>query len=99
MVVYFLAFIPFYAGLARPIFHLLQKGAPWIWGSTEKHAFEAAKEAYKSGQPPPKLVFALSAKVKDDQHNDVWGALLDESMVHVKCVIAYWSRLFKGPET
>jgi hypothetical protein len=45
MVVYFSAFIPFYAGIAAPLFALLQKGSPWWWGAEEEHTFQSAKIA------------------------------------------------------
>lgn len=48
MVVYFSAFIPYYASIAAPLFKLLRKGAAWRWGPEEEHAFEAAKAALKS---------------------------------------------------
>lgn len=45
MIVYFSAFIPFYAGICAPLFQLLRKGAKWDWGAEHEHAFEAAKAA------------------------------------------------------
>jgi hypothetical protein len=45
MVVYFSAFIPFYAGVARPLFALLKKGVAWQWGCKEIHAWNSAKTA------------------------------------------------------
>lgn len=48
MVVYFSAFIPYYASIASPLFKLLRKGTAWRWGPEEEHAFESAKAALKS---------------------------------------------------
>jgi len=45
MVVYFLAFIPYYASICAPLLQLLRKGARWRWGAEEEHAFKAAKNA------------------------------------------------------
>jgi hypothetical protein len=42
---------------------------------------------------------ALSTKINDASAVDEWGSLLDDSIVHVERVVAYWSRSFKGPET
>jgi hypothetical protein len=56
-------------------------------------------KAYTEGLPPPKLTMTISAKVPDDIMKDEWGNSLDETVVHVKRVIAYWSRLFKGAKT
>jgi hypothetical protein len=153
MIVYFSAFIPYYASIARPLFHLLRKDTRWRWEETEHHAFEAAKEAlrsspvlghpiqglpyrlytdasdealgcalqqiqpiqvgdlkgtrtyerlqkaYEAKAPPPKLVVSLSLKINDADVVDSWGSSLDDSVVHVERVVAYWSRSFKGPET
>lgn len=45
MVVYFSAFIPYYASICTPLFSLLKKGTPWTWGAEEEHTFKSAKEA------------------------------------------------------
>lgn len=45
MVVYFSAFIPFYAGICAPLFQLLRKDAKWTWGAVEEHAFQDAKRS------------------------------------------------------
>ena len=45
MVVYFSAFIPFYASICTLLFQLLRKGCKWKWGAEEEYAFFAAKEA------------------------------------------------------
>ena len=48
MVVYFSAFIPFYASICAPLFQLLRKGAKWKWGAVEEHAFQSAKLALQN---------------------------------------------------
>jgi hypothetical protein len=48
MVVYFSAFIPFYADICGPLFHLLRKGCTWEWGRDQEHAFRSAKEALRA---------------------------------------------------
>ena len=48
MVVYFSAFIPFYASICTPLFQLLRKGCRWRWGAEEEYAFFAAKEALRT---------------------------------------------------
>ena len=54
--------------------------------------------AWGAGKEVPNLV----AKLHKDQHEveqqDEWGATLDETVVHVERVIAYWSRTFKSAE-
>lgn len=152
MVVYFSAFIPFYAGICTPLFQLLRKGTKWQWGDVEEHAFQSAKAALQAspvlghpmegcpyrlytdaadeaagcalqqvqpikikdlegtkaylrlrkaldaGLPPPKLTTTLSSKINDSPTGDVWGETFDETTVHVKHVISYWSQTFKGAE-
>jgi hypothetical protein len=48
MVVYFAAFIPFYAGICAPLFCLLRKHEKWVWGEDQEYAFQAAKAALVS---------------------------------------------------
>ena len=48
MVVYFSAFIPYYASICAPLFSLLRKHSRWKWGAEEEHAFQAAKDALRS---------------------------------------------------
>ena len=48
MVVYFSAFIPYYASICSPLFNLLRKNCRWKWGAEEEHAFQAAKDVLRS---------------------------------------------------
>ena len=48
MVVYFSAFIPYYASICAPLFNLLWKHCCWKWGAEEEHAFQVAKDALRS---------------------------------------------------
>jgi hypothetical protein len=152
MVVYFSAFIPFYAGTAAPLFALLRKGATWKWGEEEEHAFESCKlwlqrapvrghpiqgrpyrlytdasdealgcalqqiqpiqvadlrstkaydkveAAWKSKNPVPRLTVSMKTVIQDNAHQDVWAESLDDTVVHVKQVIAYYSHSFNGAE-
>ena len=153
MVVYFAAFIPYYASICSPLFQMLHKGKKWHWGAEEEHAFESAKKAlqaslllghpieglpyrlytdasdealgcalqqiqpiavkdlkgartylhlrkqFDAGLPPPKLTTTISTETADSPSSDTWGETFDSSTVHVKRVIAYWSRTFKSAET
>jgi hypothetical protein len=47
-VVYFSAFIPFYAAIAALLFQLLQKDSRWNWGAEQEHAFLATKTALQN---------------------------------------------------
>src|ERR1700742_1131999 len=44
MMVYFSAYIPFYAWIVAPLFKLLRKGNPWKWEEIEQEAFELSKD-------------------------------------------------------
>ena len=44
MMVYFSAYIPFYAWIVAPLFALLRKGQPWKWTALEQEAFDLSKE-------------------------------------------------------
>lgn len=63
MVVYFSAFIPYYASVCAPLFQLLQKGCKWNWGVEQEHAFQSAKVALESspvlGHPMEGLPYQL----------------------------------------
>lgn len=70
MVVYFSAFIPFYAGVCAPLFQLLRKDAKWEWGPTQEHTFQAAKkglaEAPVLGHPIQGLPYRLYTDTSDE---------------------------------
>src|ERR1700719_5078626 len=44
MMVYFSAYIPFYAWIAGPLFALLKKGIKFDWGSIHSEAFNLCKQ-------------------------------------------------------
>ena len=70
MVVYFSAFIPYYASVCAPLFQLLRKGCKWHWGVEQEHAFQAAKTALKSspvlGHPMEGLPYRLYTDASDE---------------------------------
>ena len=45
MMVYFSAYIPFYAWLVAPLFELLKKDVPWHWSELQDEAFHLSKQA------------------------------------------------------
>ncbi|RDB29278.1 hypothetical protein Hypma_014871 [Hypsizygus marmoreus] len=55
-------------------------------------------KAFREGKPIPKLTTTLSDTINDSPSDDKWGPTLDDTVVHVERVIAYWSRMFKGAE-
>ena len=70
MVVYFSAFIPYYASVCAPLFQLLRKGCKWQWGVEQEHAFQSAKTALKSspvlGHPMEGLPYRLYTDASDE---------------------------------
>ena len=70
MVVYFSAFIPYYASICTPLFQLLRKGGKWHWGIEQEHAFQSAKSALESspmlGHPMEGLPYRLYTDASDE---------------------------------
>ena len=70
MVVYFSAFIPYYASICAPLFQLLRKGGKWHWGVEQEHAFQSAKSALESspvlGHPIEGLPYRLYTDASDE---------------------------------
>lgn len=60
--------------------------------------YERLEKAFRDGAAVPRLTTKLGSGV-DYPPDDVWGATLDDTSVHVERVIAYWSRTFKNAET
>jgi hypothetical protein len=60
--------------------------------------YERLKNAWDDKLPVPRLFINLAKEVKEMESEDEWGATLDETMVHVERVIAYWSRSLKAAE-
>jgi hypothetical protein len=56
MMVYFSAYIPFYAWIVAPLFNLLKKGMTWQWGEVEQEAFDLSKEVLTNS---PVRAFAI----------------------------------------
>jgi hypothetical protein len=44
MIVYFSSYIPFYAWIAEPFFHLLKKGIKWEWTALHQESFDLSKQ-------------------------------------------------------
>jgi len=70
MVVYFSAFIPYYASVCTPLFQLLRKGYKWCWGVEQEHAFQSAKSTLQSssvlGHPMEGLPYWLYTDTLDE---------------------------------
>jgi hypothetical protein len=78
MIVYFSAFIPYYASLARPLFALLRKGTAWVWGEVERHAFESAKAALRSSPVLGHPIQGLPYRLYTDASDEALGCALQQ---------------------
>ena len=70
MVIYFSAFILYYASICAPLFQLLRKGCKWNWGVEQEHAFQSVKSALESspvlGHPMEGLPYRLYTDASDE---------------------------------
>ena len=78
MVVYFSAFIPYYASICTPLFQLLRKGARWHWGADEEYAFEAAKNALRSSPVLGHPIEGLPYRLYTDASDEALGCALQQ---------------------
>ena len=78
MVVYFSAFIPYYASICAPLFHLLRKGARWHWGAEEEYAFVAAKNALRSSPVLGHPIEGLPYRLYTDASDEALGCALQQ---------------------
>lgn len=69
MMVYFSAYIPFYAWIAAPLFQLLKKTTKWEWTPLHSEAFELAKQVLTNapvrGYAVPGLPYRLYSDACD----------------------------------
>jgi hypothetical protein len=59
MMVYFSAYIPYYAWIVAPLFKLLKKGTTWRWTILEQEAFELSKKVLTNA---PVRAFAIPGR-------------------------------------
>ena len=78
MVVYFSAFIPYYASICTPLFQLLRKGKRWHWGAEEEHAFESAKTALQSSPVLGHPIEGLPYRLYTDASDEALGCALQQ---------------------
>ncbi|KAJ3012651.1 hypothetical protein NUW54_g1806 [Trametes sanguinea] len=94
MMIYFSAYIPFYTWIAAPLFNLLKKEREWDWQEVHQEAFDLCKQV---------LVQAPNERSRQAGDLDVpspgpWADYFEDTIVHLKHVIAYWSRILKAAE-
>jgi hypothetical protein len=76
MVVYFLAFIPYYASICAPLFLLLRKETTWIWGAKEEHTFKSAKDALQKAPLLRHPIEGLPYRLYTDASDEAAGCAL-----------------------
>ena len=78
MVVYFAAFIPYYASICTPLFQMLRKGRKWHWGAEEEHAFESAKKALQASPVLGHPIEGLPYRLYTDASDEALGCALQQ---------------------
>jgi hypothetical protein len=61
-------------------------------------AYECCEKVFKDNEPIPSLVVQISKLDNNVPKNGSWAKTLDETWVHIKRVIAYWSWALKPAE-
>ena len=78
MMVYFSAYIPFYAWIVAPLFELLKKEAHWEWTETQQEAFQLAKQALVSSPVRAYAIPGLGYRVYSDACDVGIAAILQQ---------------------
>ena len=77
----------------------LQQVQPIVVGDLKgSPVYDPLQKAWEMGASIPKLFKSLTDEVKEGATDAEWGTTLDETVVYVERVIAYWSRSLKSVE-
>lgn len=60
--------------------------------------YERIQKAHQEGQGVPTLITAVGKEKEADRPKAEWGSTLDDTVVLIERVIAYWSRVLKSAE-
>lgn len=78
MMVYFSAYIPYYAWIVAPLFKLLKKGAEWKWNALEQEAFDLSKEVLTNAPVRAFAIPGLGYRLYTDACDYGLGAILQQ---------------------
>lgn len=78
MMVYFSAYIPFYAWIVTPLFALLKKNAIWRWTDLEQEAFNLSKEVLTSAPVRAYAIPGLGYRLYSDACDYGLAAILQQ---------------------
>lgn len=78
MIVYFSAFIPFYASICAPLFLLLRKDARWDWTAEQEYTFQEAKKALMSAPILGHPIRGLPYRLYTDASDEALGCVLQQ---------------------
>jgi hypothetical protein len=78
MMVYFSAYIPFYAWIAQPLFQLLRKDTTWEWGPLQTEAFELCKQVLTNAPVRAYAIPGLPYRVYSDACDYGLAAILQQ---------------------
>lgn len=60
--------------------------------------YDKLRKAWDAGLPVPSLFPTLVKEVAECAAPDEWAASFDNTMVHIECIICYWSCMLKAAE-
>ena len=78
MMVYFSAYIPFYAWIVNPLFKLLKKETTWNWTDLEQEAFELSKLALTQAPVRAYAIPGLGYRLYTDACDSSLAAILQQ---------------------
>ena len=61
-------------------------------------AYDQLLKAYQKGDPVPNLVAQVAKNNPDVPSPGGWADNLEDTIIYIECVIAYWSRILKSAE-
>lgn len=78
MMVYFSAYVPYYAWIVAPLFKLLKKGTEWKWTVLEQEAFDLSKEVLTNAPVRAFAIPGLGYRLYTDACDYGLGAILQQ---------------------